>query len=99
MASLQAKLQVPTTACLAMLSIASLQQEKAAAVEVAAQCKSELEETNVQLTTLRIQTAAAEARMMMLEGLLQTESSEANNLRDQLTSQAEVCPCEGGLLH
>ena len=95
MASLHLKLQIPTTACSTLQSIASLQQEKAAAVEVAAQCDGKLEATNTKLTTLQIQLAGAEASIMTLEGLLQTESSETTNLRHQLASQAEVCVRRG----
>ena len=90
MAILQHKLQVPTTACPALQSIASLQQEKAAALGVAAQCKGELEQMTAQMSTLQSQSAGSEARIITLEGLLQTESSDANNLRHQLSSQAEV---------
>lgn len=73
-----------------MQRIASLQQEKAAAVGVAEQCKGELEQMTTQLTRLQIGSAGAEARIVALEELLQTESSEINKLRHELTSQAEV---------
>ena len=43
-----------------------------------------------QLTRLQIGSAGAEARIVALEELLQTESSEINKLRHELTSQAEV---------
>ena len=68
-----------------------MQEEKAAAVSVAAQRKVELEQMTTQMSTLQSQSAGSEARMITLEGLLQTESSEANKLRGQLSSQAEVC--------
>lgn len=95
MTSLQLNLQIPTTACSTLQSITSLQQEKAAAVEVAAQCNGKLEATNTKLTTLQIQLAGAEASIVTLGGLLQTESSETDNLRHQLASQAEVCVRQG----